>query len=684
MRILYASVTKRNKRRMRFFLKFLSVLFLIFFLTSLSFVLILKSLNVPDAKGLSTKPISQTSIIYDRTGNHILYEIYGEENRKIVSHDQIPDTIRICTVAAEDKYFYEHHGIDFRAIARALKTNIESKEIRQGGSTITQQLARNVFLTPKKSLKRKAMEAILAIEIERKYTKDEILDKYLNTVPYGSNAYGIESASQIFFGKPAKDLTLDEAALLAALPKAPTAYSPYKGERKELLKRQKNILERVGQLGLASNEEMEKALKEDTYAKIIPFKNSIDSPHFVFYVKEQLEKKYGKEFLEKGGLRIYTTLDYDLQQKAENVVAQGTARNTKYGATNASLVAIDPKSGEILAMVGSKDYFNTDNFDGQFNVATHPRQPGSAFKPFAYAAAFEKGYQPETLLLDVPVNFGKDGSGKSYVPHNYDGRYHGVVSMREALAQSLNIPAVETLYITGIDPTIQMAHRLGVTSLNERNRYGLALVLGGAEVSLLDMSASYSVFANDGKRNEAHGVMKIIDGNGQIYMQAQKKETQVINPEIARKINSILSDNHSRSPIFGSHSPLYIPQKIVAAKTGTTQEYKDGWTIGYTPSITVGVWVGNNDNKPMKPGSDGVFVAAPIWRSFMDQIADRLPTNEEFSSYQLVAAERRYIIPEKIENEIYYSRSRNTQPENEDHHKHKRQEERQPDYFTLK
>jgi 1A family penicillin-binding protein len=630
MRRIYVSVSINKNKWIRF-LKRISIIFLITISAGLAiFFVFLKTLNIPDAKGLSTKPINQSSIIYDRTGTHVLYEIHGEENRKILSHAEIPNFMRIATIAAEDKYFYQHHGLDFGAILRALKTNLESNEIKQGGSTITQQLARNVFLSPKKSFSRKIAEAVLAIEIEQKYSKDEILDRYLNEVPYGSNDYGIETASETFFGKSAKDLTLDEAALLAALPKAPTDYSPYGKNIDALTTRQKMILHRISDLGLANKDEVQNALATDTLAKIKPAQNNIEAPHFVAYIVDQLENKYGKSFLQTAGLRIYTTLDYDLQKTAEQSVTDGAARNSKYGATNAALVAINPKNGEILAMVGSKDYFDSQN-DGQFNVATHPRQPGSAFKPFTYATAFSQGYQPDSILIDEPRSFGLDGSGKNYTPRNYDGKFHGIVTMRQALAMSLNIPAVETLSMTGIDQTIQTAKSLGVTTLNDRKKYGLSLTLGGAEISLLDMTGAYSVFANDGKKNDVHGVIKILDDNNQIYMNSEKNEKQVLNPEVSRKINSILSDNDARAPIFGKNSPLHM--NGVAAKTGTTQEYRDGWTIGYTPSIAVGVWVGNNNNAPMNSKSDGVFVAAPIWRSFMDKISSRF-TGENFMPYE--------------------------------------------------
>lgn len=579
-----------------------------------------------------TQGVTQTSVLYDRTGEHVLYEIHGEENRKIITHDAIPDSLRLTTIAAEDDRFYSHSGIDLQAVIRAFKTDVQSNEIAQGGSTITQQLARNALLTRDKTLRRKILEVILALKIERKYNKDEILDMYLNQIPYGSNAYGTESASETFFGKSAKDLSLDESAVLAALPNAPTTLSPYGNHIKDLVNRKNKILSRMAELKYISNQAANDAIATDTMAKIVPFHQTIDSPHFVFYVKEILEQKYGKEMVEKGGFKVYTTLDYDKQKLAENIIGSQVPLNKeKYKASNAALVAIDPKTGQILTMVGSKDYFDK-SIDGQVNVATSPRQPGSSFKPFAYATAFEKGYQPENYIFDTPTNFGPDGSGKDYMPHNYDGKFHGLVTMRQALAMSLNVPAVKTLYLAGVSDTIDTAHRLGITTLNQQNRYGLALVLGGGEVYLLDETAAFSVFANDGKKNTATAILKIVDAQGNTFYQSSSQNLQVLDPQIARKINSILSDNSARTPIFGPNNKLFIPGRQVAAKTGTTQEFHDAWTVGYTPSIAVGVWAGNNDNAAMNAGADGSYVAAPIWNAFMSKVLENYP-QENFTDY---------------------------------------------------
>ena len=626
--------SKKNRSNFYYFRQiFLGIFdaFFVFAVVLFSVLIWLYYSVTPAASQLVDRKIDQTTKIYDRTGSYLLYEVHGEENRKIVSHDEIPDSVRVVTIATEDANFYHHFGIDPLAILRAIKVNFENNEIRQGGSTITQQLARNAFLTRERTLKRKILEAVFSLKIERHYSKAEILDQYLNEVPYGANAYGIETASETYFGKRAKELSLDEAALLAALPKAPSYYSPYNTHRAALLARQKNILERVKKLELASADEVEEALAVDTFSKIKLPSQPILAPHFVFFVLEQLEEKYGKEFLRTAGFDVYTTLDYDMQKIGEDVVARGAQRNIARGASNAGLVAVDPKNGEILTMVGSKNFFDP-SVDGEVNVTTSPRQPGSAFKPFVYAHAFELGYQPETMILDARTNFGPDGSGRPYIPRNYDGKFHGLLPMRSTLAMSLNVPAVKVLYLAGIDGTIDLAHKMGITTLNERKRYGLSLVLGGGEVKLLDMAGAFSVFATEGVRNPVQAIIKITDRNGKIYQQEEYSPERVLDVQVARKINSILSDNKARTPIFGAHSPLILDGITVAAKTGTTSEFRDAWTVGYTPSLTVGVWAGNNDNHPMKSGADGVFVAAPIWNDFMKQILTGRP-DETFVAY---------------------------------------------------
>ncbi|PIP26424.1 MAG: penicillin-binding protein [Candidatus Moranbacteria bacterium CG06_land_8_20_14_3_00_40_12] len=600
------------------------------------------------------RQVAQTSIIYDRTGEHKLYEIHGEENRKVVTHEEIPDLMRLATIIAEDNSFYEHHGISLSAIIRSAAVNLRNSGLSQGASTITQQLARNAFLTREKSWERKIKEIVLALKIEARYGKDEILDFYLNEIPYGSNAYGIQAAAFIFFGKNAADLSLDEAALLASLPKATNTYSPYGNNKDLLITRQKMILENLKDK--VANEDKKlvaEALAVDTLAKIIPLREKIEAPHLVFFVKDQLEKTYPREILEEGGLKIYTTLDYDMQKTAEATVKDYILANEKrYRAENGALVAINPQSGEILAMVGSRDYFD-EKIDGEVNVAIQIRQPGSSFKPVVYAKAFEKGYQPETIMIDVETNFGPDGTGKDYIPNNYNLNFNGPLPMRNTLAMSLNIPAVKTLYLAGIDETIDLAERLGITSLTRRSAYGLSLALGGGDMTLLEETAAFSVFANDGKRNPATAIARIIDHTGQEIVNLAKKDEQVVDAQVARKINSILSDNSARAPVFGSQNAFFFKNRTIAGKTGTTQNFRDAWTVGYTPRIAVGVWVGNNDNQPMQAGADGSVVAGSLWHKFMEAIISRYP-EEKFIEYEKVKSSKPMITGNFETKTIYF------------------------------
>lgn len=589
--------------------------------------------NADDISDLLQRPLSETSVLLDRTGTTPLYELHGEENRTVISHDAIPDTVRLATIAAEDNSFYSHHGVDIPSIIRAAVANVRAGDIEQGASTITQQLARIAFLSREKTFSRKIREAILAIKIERVFSKEDILDLYLNTVPYGSNAYGIERAAQTFFGKSARDLSLDEAALLSALPRATAHYSPYGSHREELRSRQRHILETMERLGFISEYEARRAIDTNTFAYIVPLSAPIHAPHFVFAVLDELERRYGMDFLETRGLRIRTTLDLGMQENAEAAVEKGVIRNASRRAENAALVSVDVATGDVLAMVGSRNYFDTA-IDGKVNVTLRPRQPGSAFKPFVYALAFERGYEPETLLYDVPTNFGPDGSGRDYVPKDYDGRYRGALPMKEALPQSLNIPAVQTLSVVGVSDAISFARRLGITTLSDSRPYGLALVLGGAEVLSLDMASAFASFASEGIRRTPRFILSVDESHGEVHDVFPIEESTVLSTEVARRINTVLSDNSLRAPIFGANSPLAFPKGEVAAKTGTTQYFNDAWTVGYTPSLSVAVWAGNNDNSPMAYGSDGVFVAAPIWRDFLNHVLPRYP-QQTFAPYQM-------------------------------------------------
>lgn len=593
------------------------------------------SRDLPNPDKLLERQIAQSTKIYDRSGEHVLYEIYSDKKRTMIELSDIPEHVKQATLVAEDRAFYEHHGFDLKGILRSIWRNLVRGE-KVGGSTITQQFIKNSILSPEKTYKRKIKELALSIQLERKFSKDQILKMYFNEIPYGSTAYGIQSAAQTYFGKNAKDLDLAEGALLAALPKAPTYYSPYGSHTDDLLARQRYILDSMVEEGYITQEEANKTKEIDILAKITPKKESIIAPHFVMYVKEILTEKYGEKTVDQGGLKVYTTLDFDKQKIAEEVVALGAEKNAKkYNAYNAALVSIDPKTGQILAMVGSKDYFTQPEptgckpgFDCKFepnvNVALRPRQPGSSFKPIVYAAAFQKGFTPETILFDLVTTFKTDI--KNYIPHNYDGKEHGPVSMRQALAGSLNIPAVKTLYLAGIDNVLNLAQAMGYTTLSDRSRFGLSLVLGGAEVKLLEHTAAFGSFANEGKFHPVVAILKVEDSQGKILEEWKQDEGKEVLPsQVTRQIASIMSDDNARAFIFGARGPLTLPDRPVAAKTGTTNDWRDGWTIGYTPSIVTGVWAGNNDNTPMKRQADGVYVAAPIWHEFMKKVLKDTP-----------------------------------------------------------
>ncbi|MEK7501274.1 MAG: PBP1A family penicillin-binding protein [Patescibacteria group bacterium] len=639
-------------------------------------VFIFFSRNLPNPSNLEDRSITQSTKIYDRTGKITLYDIHGEEKRTIIPFNEIPQVVKDATIVAEDRDFYAHHGIDFKAIVRAAWQNIVSDSL-QGGSTITQQFVKKSILSDERTFTRKIKEAILALELERRYSKDEILNFYLNQIPYGSNAYGIEAAAQTYFSKHAPDLTLAEAALLAALPKAPSYYSPYGERLGELLSRQRTILDKMAALNYISPADLEKAKKQ-----VLDFSKpsaGLLAPHFVFYVRQKVEEKYGEEYVERSGLRIITTLDAELQKIAEGVVTEGAERNEASGAANSALVAIDPKTGQILAMVGSRDFFKDPQpegctpgvnckFEGQVNVAVRPRQPGSAFKPIVYATAFKKGYTDKTILYDVPTEFSSEcGPGgyplrpgaDCYSPTNYDAKSRGALTARSALANSLNVPSVQMLYLAGVDDSINTAEDMGVTTLKDRSRFGLSLVLGGGEVKLLELTAAYGVFATEGVRHSPAAILRIEDSKGKALEEFKDEPVQVLDSEVTRWVSDILSDNAARTPIFGSRSALYFPDRPVAAKTGTTNEFRDGWAIGYTPSLVAGVWSGNNDNTPMRR-DPGAVTAAPIWHDFMAKAFAKLNLPaESFTPPEPRTPDKPilngiFVINGEIHNPLYY------------------------------
>lgn len=579
----------------------------------------------------SFKPIQSTKI-FDRTGKILLYEIHGDQNRTIVNGDKIPKYAKYATIAIEDENFYLHSAFDTKSIIRAFIKNIIRGRIVQGGSTITQQLVKNVFLTPEKTIERKIKELILAYWIEKKYTKDQILDFYLNQISYGSNVYGIESAAQTFFGKHAKNLTIAESAYLASLIKAPSYYSPWGKHKDELRERKNYVLKKMYELGFIDDQQFD-AAKNEKVTFLTPNLGTIKAPHFVMMVKKYLENKYGKDMVENGGLRIITTLDWSMQNEAEKVVIDGAKRNKKlYNGSNAALMAQDPKTGQILALVGSANYFD-DNIDGQFDVATQGlRQPGSTFKPFVYMAAFKKGFTPDTIIFDVPTEFTSNNSScpiyvdfsinnnRCFHPQNFDDMFRGPVSMKEALAESINVPAVKTLYLAGVKSSIDIAHKFGITTLKNPSKYGLSLVLGSGEVKLVDLVNAYSTIAQNGIKHNQSFILEIDDSKGNILEKYQNLKEKVIEEVYPETINGILSDINLRSKLF--HASLGLTEFSgyqVALKTGTTNDYRDAWTIGYTPFLVVGVWAGNSNYKPMKRHGSSILAALPIWNKFFEK-----------------------------------------------------------------
>jgi len=587
-------------------------------------------ITLPDLNDFNDIKVVESTKIYDRTGKVLLYDVHDDIKRTVVPFADISLYSKEASIAVEDASFYSNYGIDPKSILRAVIADIAGGGFKQGGSTITQQVVKKTLLSDDKSITRKLKEVILSLKLDRVYTKDQILGIYLNGIPYGGNVYGIGEASKMFFGKEPKDLTLPEAAYLAAIPNAPTHLSPYGNNLTDLEDRKNFVLQRMHTVGFITDAEYETALA--VKVTFLPKESQgIQAPHFVALIKEYLADKYGELAVEENGYKVTTTLDYELQKKAEDVIAQyGPDVEKNFEAKNMGLVAIDPKTGQVLAMVGSRDYFDVAN-QGNFNVTLDPnRQPGSTIKPFVYATAFNKGYQPETALFDLRTNFSTncDSNGvplypnikpeECYRPENYDGKYRGPVTMREALAQSLNVPSVKTLYLAGIKDSIETVKKAGITSLNDPNRYGLTLVLGGGEVSLIELTGGYGVFANDGVRNPTVSVLKVEDKDGNTVEEFQQAPEDAIPTETARKITSILSDNVARTPEFGSNSALYFPNNDVAVKTGTTNDYRDVWTIGYSPNIAIGMWAGNNDNTQMQKNIAGMIIA-PVWHAFMEE-----------------------------------------------------------------
>ena len=632
-------ILKENRR----LIKNVLILSVSLFVLGLGLVVVmLASLKIPDFHSFADRKITNSTQIYDRTGKILLYDIHQDVKRKDIPFEEMSANIKNATVAIEDSEFYNHGGVRVSSTLRALVSNILHIGIGGGGSTITQQLVKNTLLTQNKSYVRKLKEWFLAIKIDNSMPKEKILEYYLNEVPYGGNVYGIETASKTYFNKDALDLTLAEAAYLASIPQSPTVLSPY-GKNKAKLETRKNlVLSRMLELKFITKNDYDKA-KSEVVTFVPQATQGIKAPHFVFFIKDYLEQKYGVDVVEKGGLKVTTTLDADLEAKAEQIIKDGALKNQKdWSGKNASLVAIDPKTGQILTMVGSRNYFDKE-IDGNFNIATATRQPGSSFKPFIYATAFNKGFTPDTVLFDLPTEFQStcDAYGRAlpghnqkdcYMPDDYDGKFRGPMKLRDALAQSINIPAVKLFYLAGLPDSLKTAEDMGISTLGDVGQYGLTLVIGGGEVSLLDMTSAYGVFANAGIRNPYTGILKVEDLSGKVLEEFNPSSQEVLPKNTALTISDILSDEVAREPTFGIHSVLYFAEKDVAVKTGTTNSNKDAWTVGYTPSIVVGVWAGNNENTPMKKG--GAALAGPIWNKFMNEALKIMP-DETFEAPDL-------------------------------------------------
>jgi len=618
--------TRKTKAKRSFFRELFLIAISLGVIAFAAILVWMASIQLPDFNNFENRAIANSTKIYDRTGKIVLYNIHDNVRRTEIPFSEMSPYIRQATISIEDSHFYEHNGFRPTSFLRAVLANITTGGYSQGGSTIDQQVVKNALLTREKTVTRKVKEIILSLKLDREVPKDTILQIYLNESPYGGTLYGVEEASLTYFNKHAKDVTLTEAAYLAALPQSPTYYSPYGKHRDELEKRKNLVLQRMFELGYITEAEKNTSQKESvSFEKDVS--NSGKALHFVMYIREYLEQKYGADIVLNGGLKVVTTIDYELQKQLEDIVKEGALQNTiKYKATNAALVAIDPRTGQIISMVGSRDFFDTA-IPGQYNIATASRQPGSSIKPIIYASAFNLGYTPETVLFDVPTQFstrcdayGKPNNGTDssvcYMPDNYDGKFRGPMTLRDALAQSINVPAVKLLYLTGIQTAVNTAQAMGLSTINDAARYGLSLVLGGGEVTLLELTNAYGVFANNGVYNKPQGILEVRDGDNTILEKFTPQESDALPESVTSLISSVLSDNAAKIPAYGATSPLFFGERPVASKTGTTNDYRDVWVIGYTPSIVVGMWGGNNYNTRIDKKVTGL-VLDHIWQKAM-------------------------------------------------------------------
>ena len=605
--------------RISLFKKIWLVPALLVFLLLTFYFLILRGLPSPNE--LISRQIEVSTKIYDRNGN-LLYKIYKDKNRTVVSLNQIPPHIRLATLAAEDAEFYNHPGFSTRGIFRAFFQNLQGGKL-QGGSTITQQLVKNALLTPEKTLIRKIREIILSIRVELAFSKDEILEMYMNEVSYGGTAYGIEEASQVYLGKSISKLNLAEAAFLAGLPQSPTRFSPFGASPNEGFVRQKEVLHlmRINKF-ITKTQENETKNQRLTF---VPDKTEIKAPHFVMFVRQLLVNKFGEEMVEKGGLEVTTTLDLSIQELAERVVRDEIEKLKNLHVGNGAVLVLNPGSGEILAMVGSKDYFDIAG-DGNVNVTTRERQPGSSIKIVNYAYALTNGFNPTTILDDSPVAFSVPGQ-PLYSPKNYDGKFKGRVTIRTALAESRNVPAVKVLASYGVAKMIEQGQKMGITTWNNTSRFGLSLTLGGGEVKLIDLARVYATIANYGKRPQIISILQVKDYKGRVLEKGSPLSEETVNPRIAYLLTDILKDNNARAGEFGTSSYLVIKNHPeVAVKTGTSNDLRDNLTLGYNQDYLVATWVGNNDNSPMARIASGVTGASPIWNKIMSGLLENKPS----------------------------------------------------------
>lgn len=595
-----------------FFIGFSVCFFLIFTYDLYSFIS-----SLPDPRDIGRANYSTSTHIYDRRGR-LLYEVYHDENRSPIKITELPQYVIDATIAIEDKDFYKHSGISpVSGVMRAIRDSLLNNQL-QGGSTITQQLVKLSLLSSERTVTRKLKEAVLAIQVERIYDKNKILEFYLNQVPYGGSIYGIEEAAESYFGKKPKQLTLSEIAMIAGLPQSPTGYSPYVNPGLNR-RRRDDVLRAMLEQGYIDKKIFDKSIKEKLTVR--PAKELIRSPHFVFYAKKELEEQFGVTQVATGGLSVITSLDLDLQLYAEKILKDEIDKLKHLNVTNGAVLITRPKTGEILSMVGSVDYFATPS--GAFNVVTAARQPGSSIKPIMYSLALSKGYTAASIIDDIPTSFPIKG-GPTYKPVNYDGRFHGKVSLRYALANSYNIPAVKVLSGIGVNNLVDYGRNLGIDSWKDPQRYGLALTLGGGEVTMIEMATAMGVMANSGSKVDLTSLLEVRDSVGMNRPLPPKYNKQVMDPAVSYIISDILSDNVARRWAFGNNSALEIPKYKVAVKTGTTDLKKDNWTIGYTPEYLVAVWVGNNDNTPMnKQLTSGITGAAPIWNKIMSYLLMR-------------------------------------------------------------